>query len=69
LLVANTDEEISVRKDAADLIAAAPDLYKAAKLACLNFKRADASGNFLGDDEHESWSALEKAVAKAEGRA
>ena len=51
------------------LIAAAPDLLAAAKLAALNFKRSEASGNFLGDDERESWSALKAAIEKAEGRA
>lgn len=58
-----------VNPDDAPLIAAAPDLLAAAKLACLNFDRALVSGNFLGDDEHESWSALSKAIDKAEGRA
>lgn len=50
----------------ARLIVAAPELYKAAKLACLNFERAADAGARMGDDEHESWTALEKAVAKAE---
>lgn len=49
----------------ARLIAAAPELLKAAQLTALHFKRSDASGNFLGDDEHEAWSALEAAISKA----
>jgi hypothetical protein len=51
-----------------DREAGLPDLITAAKLAVLNFTRADASGNFLGDDERESWTALERAIARAEGR-
>lgn len=46
------------------------DLLAAAKLACLNFERANnaGSGRFLGDDDHEAWTALQKAIDKAEGR-
>lgn len=49
------------------LIAAAPDLLEAAKLTALHFKRSLASGNFQGDDEHEAWTALQKAIDKATG--
>ena len=49
------------------LIAAAPELLEAAKLAVLNFERDQVSGGFLGDDEHEAWTALSRAIAKAEG--
>jgi hypothetical protein len=52
----------------ARLIAAAPELLEAARLQVLNFERSDVSGNFLGDDDHEAWTALNKAIAKAEGR-
>jgi hypothetical protein len=48
--------------------AAAPDLLEAAKLTVLHFKRNQASGNFQGDDEHEVWTALEKAISKATGK-
>ena len=54
----------------ARLIAAAPELLDAAKLSVLMFKRqAHADIEQHGDDEHEAWSALEKAIDKAEGRA
>lgn len=52
----------------AHLIAAAPDLLEAAKTTVLHFKRMQASGNYQGDDEHGAWSALSKAIAKAEGK-
>ncbi len=51
----------------ANLISAAPDLLEAARITVLNFERSDASDNFLGDDEHEAWTALSKAITKAEG--
>jgi hypothetical protein len=51
------------------LIAAAPDLLAAAKLAAANFRREDAADEFLGDDDHEAWTALNAAIAKAEGKA
>lgn len=45
---------------------AAPELLSAAKLAALNFKRSNISDeNFLGDDDHEAWVALNKAIALA----
>jgi hypothetical protein len=37
-------------------------LVEAAQLAVLNFERSSASGNFLGDDDHEAWTALTKAL-------
>jgi hypothetical protein len=49
------------------MLAASWDLLQAAQLACLTFKRSEASGNFLGDDDHEAWTALNKAIAKALG--
>jgi hypothetical protein len=52
----------------ARLIAAAPDLLDAARLAVLNFRREHAGGAFLGDDSHEAWTALDAAIAKAVGR-
>jgi len=57
-------------EDAANarLIAAAPDLLEAARLARWNFKLKNDSGDFLGDDEHEAWTALDAAILKAEGR-
>lgn len=51
----------------ARLIAALPDLLAAARLTALHFKRCHASGWDMGDDEHEAWSALNAAIAKAEG--
>jgi len=53
------------------LIAAAPDLLYAAKLAALNFSRQNLHPdvNFLGDDDHEAWTALNAAIAKAKGPA
>ena len=38
----------------------------AIRLTVLNFKRSQASGNFIGDDGHESWSALKKILPRAE---
>ncbi len=55
-------------RENARLIAAAPELLKACKLVELHFKRNQVSGNFQGDDEHEAWSVIAKAIAKAEGR-
>ena len=54
----------------ARLIAAAPDLLEAAKLTALHFERMNLHPdvNFMGDDEHEAWGALNRAIAKAEGR-
>ena len=49
------------------LIAAAPELLEACKLVAATFKRSNDSGNFLGDDEHEAWNKVDKAIAKAEG--
>lgn len=43
-------------------------LLDAANIAALHFRRNKASGEFQGDDEHEAWTALEAAIAKAEGR-
>jgi hypothetical protein len=54
----------------ARLIAAAPELASAAQLACLMFERknlSSADSDWMGDDEHEAWSALERALAKARG--
>lgn len=50
----------------ARLLSAAPDLLDAAKLADLNFRRARNSELF--DDDHEAWTALRAAIAKAEGK-
>jgi len=52
----------------ARLIAAAPDLLAAARLTVLHFSRNRNSGTFQGDDEHEAWSALTAAIAKAEAQ-
>lgn len=49
----------------ARLIATAPELLAAAELAAQTFERSDASGKFLGDDEHEAWTALNAAIKKA----
>jgi hypothetical protein len=59
--VPDAEDEATAR-----LIAAAPTLLAAAKLTALHFERNQASGNFQGDDEHEAWSALSKAIALAE---
>jgi hypothetical protein len=56
----------------AHLIAAAPELYMAAQLACLMFERKNlstAESDWMGDDEHEAWSALRAALKKARGEA
>ena len=37
-------------------------LREAAELTVLNFRRNQASGNFQGDDEHEAWTALNRAL-------
>jgi hypothetical protein len=55
------------RRDELRVQRAAEDLLKAAELTVLCFKRSDASGDFLGDDEYEAWTALNKAIAKATG--
>lgn len=54
------------------LIAAAPDLLSAAKLALSNLRRnlasEEACGHpFMGDDEHEAITVLTAAIAKATG--
>lgn len=51
----------------ARLIAGAPELLEAARLTVLHFERSAASGNFQGDDEHEAWTALSRAIEKAHG--
>jgi len=52
------------------LFAAAAELLDAARMAAGNFERCAASPeNFMGDDDHETWFALNAAIAKAEGRA
>jgi hypothetical protein len=52
----------------ARLIAAAPELYEAARLACQVFARGNEPPNdWMGDDEHEAWRVLEDAMKKAEG--
>lgn len=44
-------------------------LVAAAKLTILMFQRQQCQRErFLGDDEHEAWSALTRAVQQAEGR-
>ena len=56
----------------ARLIAAAPELAQAALLACLMFERknhSNAEADWMGDDEHEAWTALRNALAKARGEA
>ena len=57
-------------KPDADLIVRAVNshdkLVEACKLAINNFERSDASGNFLGDDDHEAWTALTEALASVE---
>jgi hypothetical protein len=70
--VLNMGERGQVTRFHADaaLILAAPDLYAAAELVCLMFKRknmSNADADWLGDDEHEAWTALRKAMAKARG--
>lgn len=44
-------------------------LEAAARVAIENFARSQASGNFLGDDDYEAWTALEKALTAASGAA
>lgn len=56
----------------ARLIAAAPDLIKAAEFALLNLMRnlhsEEVCGQpFMGDDEHEAIAILRAAIAKAKG--
>lgn len=46
------------------------ELLEACRLVDLMFKRKNAStadADWLGDDEHEAWSAVQAAIAKAEG--
>lgn len=38
-------------------------LLEAAALTILHFQRRQASGNFQGDDEHEAWTSLTKAIS------
>lgn len=55
----------------ARLVAAAPDLHAACRLAHLMFQRKNTStaeGDFMGDDEHEAWRAITGALAKVEGK-
>lgn len=49
------------------LIAERDDLLAVAKHAELFFNRAFASGMDFGDDEHETWTALRKAIEKSGG--
>lgn len=54
--------------EVARLRARIADLSEAAKLTCLMFERknlSDAELDWMGDDEHEAWTALRKALAKA----
>ena len=53
----------------AKAMAAVKQLIHAATLATLNFERKQASGEFLGDDDHGAWTALDQALAKARGEA
>ena len=57
---------IAVPSDAS-LIAAAPTLLEAATLVDLMFQRQNLpnSGTFLGDDEHEAWTATRAAIKAA----
>jgi hypothetical protein len=41
-------------------------LRAAAELTVQHFRRNQASGNFQGDDEHECWNALERALAHSQ---
>ncbi len=66
LLQEYTENRAQTAADA-KLFAASKELLAAAKLATLNFERSNASGNFLGDDDHEAWTALNAAIKKAEG--
>lgn len=53
-----------------NMLEAAPELARAAQLACLMFERknsSNAEADWMGDDEHEAWTALRKALAKARG--
>lgn len=50
----------------ARLIAAAPDLRAACEAVDLCFQRNLASGNFMGDDEHEAWNIVRAALSKAQ---
>lgn len=53
----------------ARLIAAAPTLLDAARLSEQNYARTQhGNPELMGDDEHEAWTALRAAIAKAEGR-
>lgn len=52
----------------ARLIAAAPDLLAALKFVEQYFMRSNASGNFLGDEEHETWRIASEAIDQAESR-
>jgi hypothetical protein len=65
-----TVPDVRINPGDAALIAAAPDLLEAAKLTALHFERMNLHPdvNFMGDDEHEAWGALNRAIAKAEGR-
>lgn len=61
---------LAINEDDARLLAAAPDLYAAAQLVDLMFARKNhstADADWLGDDEHEAWSAICKAMRKARG--
>lgn len=69
------DEDARLRREAeakqAEIerkAALADELAAAANLACQNFERQNISGNFLGDDEHEAWTALRTALQKLEQR-
>jgi hypothetical protein len=43
--------------------AALVQAQEAAELTVLHFKRTQHSGTFQGDDEHEAWTELTKAIA------
>lgn len=61
------DASMTIDEPDARLIAAAPDLLAACRVALQTYRRTLASGNWLGDDEHEAMRILAAALAKAEG--
>jgi hypothetical protein len=65
---AQTEKIAEMLRELKHLLSVNAELVKAAQLASDCFKRANANdgpANYLGDDEHEAWTALDNALTRA----